>query len=66
MLSEEVKKVVNIFEKADGGCSYCVTDLLNSFVESFPEYSKYVQSKLIKYKKELGKTNWRLIQDAKK
>lgn len=38
MTIEEAKKVAEIIEEADGGCSVCVGSLLLAAHEHFPEY----------------------------
>ena len=52
MLSQdEVEKIVNLLKIADGSCQYCVSNLSLNVIESFPNYRRYVEKKLIKYKK---------------
>jgi len=40
MKKEEAEKVIKIMLSADGGCKYCVSDLLRLFSTEFPEYRK--------------------------
>ena len=39
MDKEDAKKVIAILRTADGGCDYCVKDLLELFYAEFPEHS---------------------------
>ena len=43
MTNDEVKKIVEIFDSADGGCSYCAKHLYTYFIEEFPEHKKFVE-----------------------
>ncbi len=47
MRKEEAEEVIKIMLSADGGCEYCVAELLESFCTGFPDY------------KELAKTAFR-------
>jgi len=38
MKKEEAEEVIKIMLEADGGCEYCVSDLLKLFCKEFPEY----------------------------
>lgn len=42
MTKEEAQKVLEIMRTADGGCEYCVKELLDQFEEAFPEF-KHLQ-----------------------
>lgn len=44
-------KFINILETADGGCPYCVTNLLEQFVKIFPQHKKLAEQKIQRYKK---------------
>jgi hypothetical protein len=37
MIDEEAKKLLKIIENVDGGCSYCIGDVLYEFYKQFPE-----------------------------
>ena len=50
---EEFKKFIQILETADGGCSYCVIDLLEKFIEKFPNQKEVVEQKIFKIKRDL-------------
>jgi len=38
MTPEDAEKVIQILLKADGGCPYCVGDMLQNFGDEFPEF----------------------------
>lgn len=38
MTLEEARKVAAIIERADGGCSACVSGLTDMMAEAFPEF----------------------------
>jgi len=38
MNKKEIDKVLKIISSADGGCPFCVKDILDFFVLEFPEY----------------------------
>jgi coenzyme F420-reducing hydrogenase beta subunit len=46
---KEAKQIIEILFTADGGCKYCVADLLTLFCKEFPEY-KRIAEKLFKEK----------------
>ncbi len=50
---ENAKKIIKILLTDDGGCEYCVSDLLDLFPKEFPEYKELVKLLL---KKHLVKT----------
>ena len=50
---EQAIKFIKILETADGGCSYCVVDLLERFKKGFPQYKELVEQKIKKIKREL-------------
>ena len=39
---DEAKKVVEIILECDGGCKYCVANLLKLFNDEFPDYKDIV------------------------
>lgn len=39
----EAEKIMRILLTADGGCEYCVSDLLNLFCKEFPEFRKMAE-----------------------
>ena len=40
MKEDEVRKVIDILLECDGGCEYCVANLIKLFSEKFPEYKE--------------------------
>jgi hypothetical protein len=52
MRQEEAEKVIKMMLTADGGCEYCVADLLKLFCKEFP---KYVDSAKKAFKEKFGK-----------
>lgn len=38
MTKSEATKVIAILKTADGGCKYCVAELLKKFYKDFPEW----------------------------
>ncbi len=38
MTKQVAKTIIEILETADGGCEYCVKDLLEQFNNKFPEH----------------------------
>jgi hypothetical protein len=42
MDKEDAKKVIEILRSADGGCDYCVKDLLKLFYAKFPEHATLI------------------------
>ena len=42
MTKEEAKKIIAIMKTADGGCGYCVSELLERFVKEFPEFKEII------------------------
>ena len=40
MRKEEAEEVIKIMLSADGGCEYCVADLLQLFCTRFPDYKE--------------------------
>jgi len=51
MNQETAKKVIKILLSADGGCVFCVSELIELFVLQFPEY-KTLAGELFKSKFE--------------
>lgn len=43
MNKKEAKKVIKILITADGGCQYCVSDLLKLFSKEFPEFKELAE-----------------------
>lgn len=43
MNEEEAKKVIGILKCADGGCEFCVNDLLELFKKQFPEFKHLIK-----------------------
>jgi len=58
MDKNEANKIIKILETADGGCSYCVSDLLKSFGKEFPEHKGLAKEKLIKVNQSLKNNRW--------
>ena len=52
---KEAIKFIEILETADGGCSYCVRDLLERFIEKFPQYRNLATPKILRIKKHIKK-----------
>ena len=44
--NSDAKKFIQILETADGGCSYCVEDLLELFIKKFPQHKSLAEKKL--------------------
>ncbi len=40
---ETAEKIIKILLTADGGCEYCVSDLLDLFCKEFPEYREIAE-----------------------
>ena len=60
MDKNEAKQVLKIISTADGGCQFCVTELLDKFVSKFPEHeseTKVYYEKIDKELKEVGVKN---------
>lgn len=55
MTKEEIKKIIDILLKCDGGCEYCVADLVKLFCNSFPKYKDLAENM---FKNEFGKNFW--------
>jgi len=49
---KEAEKVIKILLTADGGCEYCVSDLLKLFCKEFPEFRKLTEKA---FKETFGK-----------
>ena len=47
MNKEEAEKIIRILFTADGGCHYCVEQLIDMFTIEFPEYKKLAKEMLI-------------------
>jgi len=45
MTQEEVDKIITILKTADGGCKYCVAELLEKFYKDFPEWKPLKKKK---------------------
>ena len=45
MTKEEAKKIIAIMKTADGGCEYCVYDLVSEFVNEFEEFRSLPEAK---------------------
>jgi hypothetical protein len=43
MTTQETKQIVEILFAVDGGCKYCVADLLTLFCEELPEYKEIAE-----------------------
>ena len=43
MKRDEAKAVIEVLLAADGGCEYCVADLLVLFCERFPEFREFAE-----------------------
>jgi hypothetical protein len=43
MIKEEAEKIIKILLTADGGCEYCVSSLLKSFYQKFPEFRELAE-----------------------
>ena len=44
MGEDEARRVLGILSTADGGCRYCVRDLLEQFVCAFPQFKTLAES----------------------
>lgn len=44
MKKEEAEKVIRIMLSADGGCEYCVSNLLRLFSIEFPEHKELAKT----------------------
>ena len=54
MKEEEAEKVIKIMLECDGGCEYCVSQLLKLFCKEFPEHIELAnQAFQEKFDKEL-------------
>lgn len=38
MIQDEAAKIIAIIKTADGGCKFCVAELLEKFFKEFPEW----------------------------
>jgi len=55
MNKEEAKRVINILLQCDGGCEYCVSDLLKLFCKEFSDYEQFAKNAFKeKFSKELN------------
>ena len=45
MTQEEATKVIIILKTADGGCKFCVAELLKRFFKEFPEWKTLAKKK---------------------
>ena len=43
MNKKDAMKVIGILKTADGGCTFCVRDLLKLFVKEFPQFKREVK-----------------------
>jgi len=43
MTQIEITQITKIMMKADGGCGYCVSELLNALDKQFPGFTKTIQ-----------------------
>jgi hypothetical protein len=50
MTKDEARQVVKILKTADGGCSFCVTELLARFYKKFPEWKADSKGNPVKVK----------------
>ncbi len=62
MTNQEAIKIIDILLKCDGGCVYCVADVMKLFCNSFPEYKDLAEDK---FKTEFGKNFWDLEAQEK-
>jgi hypothetical protein len=44
MRKEEAEEVIKIILQCDGGCEYCVSSLLELFIDKFPEHESIAKS----------------------
>jgi hypothetical protein len=51
MTAYEAKQIIEILFTTDGGCKYCVTDLVTLFYKEFPEYKEIAEKP---FKKRFG------------
>jgi len=61
MDSKEAEKIIKILLSADGGCEYCVSDLLNSFSQEFPEFRELAE---MIFKETFGKNLDNFTKDS--
>jgi len=43
---KDAEKFIWILETADGGCSYCIENLLGLFIKEFPQHKSLAEEKL--------------------
>lgn len=53
MRKDEAQKVIEIIFECDGGCKYCVSNLLNLFIANFSEY-EHIAKKAFENKFGIG------------
>ena len=46
-------KFIEILETADGGCSYCIINLLEQFIKKFPQHKELAEKRIQKIKRDL-------------
>ncbi len=46
-------KFMGILETADGGCSYCIINLLEQFIKKFPQHKELAEKRIQKIKRDL-------------
>lgn len=47
MTEKEARKVITILKTADGGCKFCVAELLKKFFKDFPEWKSIANKKKV-------------------
>ena len=53
--TENALRFIRILSTADGGCGYCIQDLLKKFVSAFPQHRNVTNQKLKIITKEMKK-----------
>lgn len=51
MRKDEAEEVIKIILQCDGGCEYCVSSLLELFIDKFPEYESVAK---LAFKEKFG------------
>lgn len=67
MNEKEAKKVLELLADVDCGCYHCVKDLMNKFVEDFPEYSELANTiHEVTFRKYYGNANYERYREEEK
>jgi len=52
---KDAEKFIEVLKTADGGCQYCVKNLLKNFIKKFPQNKEIAREQIQKIKEELNK-----------